>query len=68
MSIGSRGGGNITAESPVLTLQEAATLLRTTEDWLQRSTCPRAKIGGKVFYLRDACLLWVAAHLTPAAA
>ena len=55
------------SQEPVLTLAEAATLLRTTEDWLQRSTCPRAKIGGKVFYLRDACLAWVAAHVRAAA-
>ena len=58
----------MSAEPPVLTLQEAATLLRTTEDWLQRSTCPRAKIGQKVFFTRTACLAWVEAHLTPAAA
>jgi hypothetical protein len=52
---------------PILTLAEAATLLRTTEDWLQRSSCPRAKIGGKVFYVRATCLDWVVAHIPRAA-
>jgi hypothetical protein len=50
-------------DTPILTLEEAASLLRVTPDWLQRSTCPRAKIGGKVLYLRQACLDWVAAHV-----
>lgn len=54
-------------DAPILTLEEAAALLRTTPDWLQRSTCPRAKIGGKVFYVRDVCLQWVHAHITPVA-
>ncbi|MFY7948053.1 MAG: DNA-binding protein [Gemmatimonas sp.] len=49
-----------------MTLAEAAELLRVTQDWLQRSTCPRAKIGGKVFFVRDVCLAWVRAHVTPA--
>lgn len=52
------------SDSPILTLDEAAALLKTTPDWLQRSTCPRAKIGGKVFYIRDVCLEWVRAHVT----
>ena len=52
-------------DSPVLSLAQAAEFLGVTQDWLQRSTCPRAKIGGKVFYLRDACLAWVRAHVTP---
>ena len=55
------------SQEPVLTLAEAATLLRTTEDWLQRSTCPRAKIGGKVFWVRDECVAWVTAHIRRAA-
>lgn len=53
---------------PILTLDDAAALLRVTPDWLQRSTCPRAKIGGKVLYVRDRCLDWVTAHVTKAAA
>jgi hypothetical protein len=52
-------------DAPILTVEEAAALLRCTPDWLQRSTCPRAKIGGRVFYLRDVCLAWVRAHVTP---
>lgn len=52
-------------DAPILTLAEAAELLRVTQDWLQRSTCPRAKIGGKVFFVRDVCLAWVRAHVTP---
>jgi hypothetical protein len=49
-------------ESPVITLAQASELLGTTQDWLQRSTCPRRKIGGKVFFLRDVCIDWVRGH------
>lgn len=52
-------------DAPILTLEEAAALLKVTPDWLQRSTCPRARIGGKVLYVRDVCLAWVRAHVTP---
>lgn len=54
-----------TEPAEVLTLAEAAEFLRATPDWLQRSTCPRARIGGKVFWLRSVCLAWVRAHLVP---
>lgn len=53
---------------PILHLEEAAILLRVEEDWLQRSTCPRSKIGGIVRYDRDTCLAWMRAHITPKAA
>lgn len=51
---------------PVLLLEEAAALLRVTPDWLQRSTCPRARLGGStVKYDRDVCLAWLKSHITP---
>lgn len=52
-------------DQPILTVEEAAALLRVTPDWLQRSTCPRARIGGKVLYDRTVCLAWVRHHVTP---
>lgn len=52
-------------DQPILTVEEAATLLRVTPDWLQRSTCPRARIGGRVLYDRAVCLAWVRQHVTP---
>jgi hypothetical protein len=53
---------------PILTLEEAAALLRVTPEWLRKSRCPRCKVGGVVRYDRDACLGWMRGHLTPAAA
>lgn len=51
---------------PVLLLEEAAALLRVQPDWLQRSNCPRARVGGQtVRYHRDTCLAWLACHITP---
>ncbi|MBX9857401.1 MAG: hypothetical protein K2Y26_17860 [Gemmatimonadaceae bacterium] len=52
-------------DSPILLLDEAAALLRVEPDWLQRSTCPRARIGGVVRYDRETCLAWMRAHITP---
>jgi hypothetical protein len=54
--------------APILSLEEMAALLKVSPDWLERSTCPRAKIGGKVFWLRDVCLDWVRAHVRGLAA
>ena len=51
---------------PILTLDEAAALLRVTPDWLQRSTCPRLRVGGKVRWDRDMCIAWFRAHSTVA--
>ena len=50
---------------PILLLEEAAALLRVEPDWLQRSTCPRARVGGIVRYDRDTCLQWMRNHITP---
>lgn len=50
---------------PILLLEEAAALLKVEAEWLQRSTCPRVKIGGIVRYDRDTCLRWMRAHITP---
>lgn len=50
---------------PILLLDEAAALLRVEAEWLQRSTCPRVRIGGIVRYDRDVCLAWMRAHITP---
>jgi predicted DNA-binding transcriptional regulator AlpA len=56
------------SDTPILTLPEAAELLRVTQDWLQRSTCPRVRVGGIVRWDRDTCLAWMRAHVTKAAA
>lgn len=45
-------------ESPILTLEEAAALLRVTPRWLQRSLCPRIRAVGKVRFDRDVILAW----------
>lgn len=52
-------------DTPILTLEEAAELLRVKPEWLQDSTCPRVRIGGIVRYDRDTCLQWMRAHITP---
>ena len=43
---------------PILTLDEAAALLRVSPRWLQRSHAPRIRAGGTVRYDRDAVLAW----------
>jgi excisionase family DNA binding protein len=55
-------------DAPILTVDEAAELLRVSADWLQRSTCPRVKVGGIVRWDRETCLAWMRAHVTKAAA
>ena len=45
-------------DTPILTLEEAADLLRVTPRWLRRSHCPRIRAGGKVRYDRDVVLAW----------
>lgn len=37
-----------TLATPILTLDEAAALLRVSPRWLQRSRCPRIRVGGMV--------------------
>lgn len=44
--------------TPILTLEEAAELLRVTPRWLQRSMCPRIRAGGKVRFDREVILAW----------
>lgn len=48
----------MTTDAPILTLEEAAALLRVTPRWLQRSPCPRIRAGGKVRYDRATVLAW----------
>jgi hypothetical protein len=55
-------------DSPILTLDEAAALLKVTPDWLQRSACPRARRRRRVRWDRDTCLDWMRSHITPKAA
>jgi hypothetical protein len=50
-------------DAPFLTLDEAAELLRVTARWLQRSDCPRIRIGGKVRYDRASAVEWFRAGL-----
>jgi hypothetical protein len=58
----------VNTDGPILCLDEAAALLRVSPDWLQRSTCPRCKVGGIVRWDRETCLAWMRAHVTKAAA
>lgn len=44
--------------SPILTLEEAADLLRVTPRWLRRSLCPRIRNGNVVRYERETVLAW----------
>jgi predicted DNA-binding transcriptional regulator AlpA len=46
----------------VMTLEEAAELVRMHPQTLRRSTCPRSKIGGRLRFLRSVVLEWIAAH------
>ena len=54
---------NRVSASPVLTLDEAAELLRVRPEWLRKSRCPRIKVGHLTRYDREACLAWMRAHL-----
>lgn len=45
-------------DAPILTVEEAAALLRVTPRWLKRSACPRIRAGGKVRYDRAVILDW----------
>lgn len=53
--------------APILTLDEAAELLRVTPRWLQRSACPRIRAGGKVRFDRDVVLTWFRSYADQAA-
>lgn len=47
-------------DSPILTADEAAALLKVERQWLQRSPCPRIRHGHVVRYHRDVVLAWFA--------
>jgi hypothetical protein len=49
-------------DTPILTIDEAADLLKVTPRWLQRSLCPRIRAGGKVRFDRDVILSWFRSH------
>lgn len=49
---------------PILTLDEAAALLRVSPEWLRKSTCPRLRVGGVVRWDREAIVAWFRAHST----
>jgi hypothetical protein len=53
---------------PILSLDEAAALLRVSPRWLQRSRCPRIRAGGTVRYDREALLAWFRGYLDAQAA
>lgn len=53
---------------PILTLDEAAELLRVSPRWLQRSACPRIRAGGTVRYDREVVLAWFRSYLDAKAA
>lgn len=55
------------SESPILTLEEAAALLKVTPRWMQRSHCPRIRAGGKVRFDRDVILSWFRSYSDQAA-
>lgn len=45
-------------DTPILTLEEAASLLRVTPRWLRRSLCPRIRQGRVARYDREEVLAW----------
>lgn len=45
-------------DTPILTLDEAAALLKVKPEWLRRSRCPRIRRGNIVRYDRDELLAW----------
>jgi hypothetical protein len=53
---------------PILTVDEAAQLLRVSPRWLQRSPCPRIRAGGTVRYDREVVLAWFRSYLDAQAA
>lgn len=56
-------------ETPILTLEEAAVMLRVSENWLQRSRCPRIRVpNGPVRYDRAAVLAWFRSYADAQAA
>jgi hypothetical protein len=55
-------------DAPILTLTEAAALLRVSPRWLQRSLCPRIRVEGTVRYDRDTVLAWFRGYLDQRAA
>lgn len=48
----------------VLEVKEAAAFIRMSEEWLERSDVPRAKLGRRVLFLRSELLAYVKARLT----
>lgn len=50
-------------DSPILTLEEMAVTLKVQPGWLQKSTCPRMKVGNVVRYHREVGIHWMASHL-----
>lgn len=48
----------------VLTLSEAAAVLKCSPSWLKRSDVPRVAFGRKLRYLRSQLLAYAQAHLT----
>ncbi len=57
-----------TTDAPILTLDEAADVLRVKPNWLRRSRCPRIRVGNVVRYERDAVLAWFRSYLNAKAA
>lgn len=49
-------------DTPILTLDEAAALIKMTPRWLQRSTCPRIRVGKYARFDRDVVLDWFRAQ------
>lgn len=45
-------------DAPILLLGEAAALIKVNPLWLQRSTCPRVRMGRIVRYDRAVVLEW----------
>lgn len=51
-------------DTPILTLEEMADVLKVTPRWLQVSTCPRIRVGNVVRYDREVGLQWFRNHST----
>lgn len=51
-------------DDQVLDVEGACAFLKVSESWLRRSDVPRAKLGGRVVFLRSQLLAYVARRLS----
>jgi hypothetical protein len=55
----------ISTDDEIFNMEDAAAFFgKASASWLQRSDIPRAKIGGRVVFLRSQLIAYVVAHLS----